>query len=107
MRRSSLLSIMTLLASLPALSSASAFDGPVSGHPTDPANAEAIVAHIFEVSDLDADGSLSSDEYAQAGLDEFGLSFEACDRDADGALTSQEFLDLYRQHHPTESALDV
>ena len=107
MRRTGPLSLTILIASFAAPSSALAYGDRVAERQADPGDAEAIVAHLFEVSDLDEDGALSSDEYARAGLDQFGLSFEACDRDADGALTSQEFLELYRQHHPTEPALDV
>ena len=73
----------------------------------EPEDGAAIVAHLFEVSDLDEDGILSSDEYDEAGLADFGLSFEACDRDADGVLTSEEYLELYRQHHPAHPGLDV
>ncbi len=94
--------ITTLIASFAAVPVAFAYDDQA-----DPGDGAAIVEHIFAVSDLDADGALSSEEYETAGLAEFGLSFEACDRDANGELTSQEFLDVYRQHHPSEPGLDV
>lgn len=95
-------SITFLLTFLIAAPGAGAFDDQA-----DPEDSVAIVTHIFEVSDLDADGSLSSDEYSAAGLDAFGLGFEACDGDANGELTSEEFLDLYRQHHRSAPELEV
>lgn len=66
------------------------------GHP----DAHAIVGHIFEVADADQDGFLSPDEYADAGLEQFGSSFADCDADQDGRLTSSEYLEFYDRHHP-------
>ena len=94
--------ITFLITSLIAAPGAVAYDDQA-----DPGDGAAVVAHIFEVSDLDSDGSLTSEEYTEAGLDAFGLSFEACDGDANGELTSEEFLDLYRKHHPSVPGLDV
>ena len=68
---------------------------------------EAIVDHVFEVADSDQDGTLSSAEYDEAGLAEFGLDFAACDADADGELTQGEYLEIYRLHHSSHGESEV
>ena len=60
---------------------------------------EGVVEHIFDVADTNEDGALSADEYAEAELFDFGLTFEQCDTNQDGSLTSGEYLDLYNAHH--------
>jgi Ca2+-binding EF-hand superfamily protein len=60
---------------------------------------EAIVEHIFDVADLDEDGVLYIDEFEDARLAEYGLSFEQCDTNQDGVLALDEYLDLYNAHH--------
>jgi hypothetical protein len=40
------------------------------------ADAASIAAHIFDMSDADADGYLSPDEFADAGLEQYGVSFD-------------------------------
>lgn len=60
---------------------------------------EAVVEHIFDVADSNEDGALSADEYADAQLADFGLTFEQCDTNQDGSLASSEYLDLYNAHH--------
>ncbi|MGB0621811.1 MAG: hypothetical protein ACPGVZ_20285 [Myxococcota bacterium] len=60
---------------------------------------EEIVAHIFEMADLDGSGSLDADEYEEAGLAKYGVSFADCDADEDGETSLREYLDLYRRHH--------
>lgn len=78
------------LAFLLTASAASAMGG--AGH-------EEIVAHIFEMADLDGSGSLDSNEYEEAGLAKYGVSFADCDADEDGETSLREYLDLYRRHH--------
>ena len=78
------------LAFLLGASAASAMGG--AGH-------EEIVAHIFEMADLDGSGSLDADEYEEAGLAKYGVSFADCDADEDGETSLREYLDLYRRHH--------
>ena len=62
-------------------------------------DAQAVVRHIFEVSDTDDSGALSPEEYAAAGLERFGVTFEDCDADGDGETTFAEYLALYDRHH--------
>jgi hypothetical protein len=61
-----------------------------------------VVAHVFESSDMDADGTLTRDEYSAAGLHEFGVTFDECDRDADDRISVQEYRAIYDLHHPGE-----
>ena len=58
-----------------------------------------VVEHIFNVADTNEDGALSDDEYADAQLSDFGLTFEQCDTNQDGRLSPGEYLDLYNAHH--------
>ena len=69
-----------------------------SGH--DPAF---IVAHIFEMSDLDGNGVIDVDEFAKAGMKRFGAPFESYDENADDEISRDEFAALYERHHPTPS----
>lgn len=59
-----------------------------------------IVAHLFELADADGSGALDADEYEQADLSAYGVSFEDCDGNADGETTLEEYLELYDRHHP-------
>ncbi len=86
-----------LVASLIAMLAVCAF--PLSGFAEDSFNGEAVVEHIFDVADTNEDGALSADEYADAQLSDFGLTFEQCDTNQDGSLASGEYLDLYNAHH--------
>jgi len=61
---------------------------------------EAVVEHIFDVADTNEDGTLSDDEYTDARLSEYGLTFDQCDTNQDGGLAFDEYLDLYNAHHP-------
>ena len=73
---------------------------PVVALAEDTMDGEAIVEHIFDVADLNEDGVLDIDEYENARLGEYGLSFEECDTNQDGVLELDEYLDLYIAHHP-------
>jgi len=63
-------------------------------------DAGGIAAHIFDMSDSDADGFLSPDEFANAGLERYGMSFEDYDVNGDGAASVDEYFDLFDAHHP-------
>ena len=76
---------------------------PDGGH----VDGEAVVEHLFAKADADGDGVLSSGEYADAGLAEFGLAFGACDADSDGRLTPGEYLEIYRVHHPSGDEIEI
>ena len=63
-------------------------------------DANFVVNHIFEAADGNADGALTAEEYAAAGLERYGVSFEQTDADGDGATTLEEYRALYDRHHP-------
>lgn len=86
-----LLACTGLLAPLPALA------GDCGG----PRDALAVVAHIFEKADSDADGLLTPAEYEAAGLERFGIAFEDSDLDSDGVTSLDEYTTLYEMHHPS------
>ena len=64
-----------------------------------------IAAHIFDMSDSDADGYLSPDEFANAGLERYGMSFEDYDANGDGETSVDEYFDLFDAHHPPTEAI--
>lgn len=66
-----------------------------------------IARHIFEAADTDGDGALTPEEYADAGLAGFGVTFEDSDADSDGRLTAGEFMQLYLEHHPSDDGIDI
>ena len=70
-------------------------------------DATAVVEHIFDVADQDGDGVLSDAEYADAGLEQFGLTFDDCDANGDGYTSLDEYLALYRAHHPAHDERDA
>jgi len=86
-------SIPVLAASVAALAAAPA----MAGCSDDP---HAAVERIFAMADQDGNGALSPAEYAEAGLERYGVSFEATDMDADGETTLTEYLVLFDVHHP-------
>lgn len=59
----------------------------------------AVVEHIFDVADADGSGTLSEAEYAEAGLERFGVSFADSDLDGNGETSLTEYLALYDRHH--------
>jgi hypothetical protein len=62
-----------------------------------------VVTHIFQTSDTDGSGTLSPEEFEQAGLARYGVSFDAYDTDGDGQTSLDEYHALYDAHHPAES----
>ncbi len=87
---------LTLLASLAAAALAWTAG---SAFAIDPHDATSVVAHIFDAADADGDGAVTAEEYTEAGLERFGVSFEACDADGDGLMTMGEYLAFYEMHH--------
>jgi hypothetical protein len=69
------------------------------------AEAASIAAHIFDMSDADADGHLSLDEFANAGLERYGMSFDDYDANSDGQASVDEYFDLFDAHHPPADAI--
>jgi len=65
-----------------------------------------VVQHIFDVSDQDQDGALSLEEYDEAGLERYGVTFEQTDADGDGKTSLAEYLELYEAHHPPADPAD-
>lgn len=61
-----------------------------------------VVTHIFETSDADGNGTLSPEEFEQAGLARYGVSFDAYDTDGDGQTSLDEYHEIYDAHHPAE-----
>lgn len=70
-------------------------------------DASDVATHIFDASDTDANGALSAEEYANAGLERYGVSFEAFDANADGETSLDEYLDLFEQHHPPTDGIEI
>jgi hypothetical protein len=65
-----------------------------------------VVTHIFEASDTDASGTLSPEEYADAGLERFGVPFDEYDANGDGEASLDEYVELYEWHHLGEDELE-
>ena len=63
-------------------------------------DALAIAEHIFAMTDIDKDGSMSLQEYSDAGLDQYGVSFEDFDLDEDEGITLAEYRSLFLKLHP-------
>jgi len=59
-----------------------------------------VASHIFDVSDTDRSGTLSRQEYLEAGLERYGVSFEEYDANGDGEASFDEYLDVYDRYHP-------
>ena len=58
-----------------------------------------VVAHVIDMADSDEDGALAPEEYAEAALESYGVTFSECDVNADGFVTEREYRDLYMIHH--------
>lgn len=63
---------------------------------------DSVVQHIFDMADEDRDGALTREEYEEAGLERYGVSFEETDANADGVTSMAEYLELYQRHHPAD-----
>ncbi|MDJ0852502.1 MAG: hypothetical protein QNK04_29370 [Myxococcota bacterium] len=66
-----------------------------------------VVEHIFDVADQDQSQTLSSEEYAAAGLERYGVSFEETDANGDGETSLDEYLELYERHHPGDARVGI
>jgi hypothetical protein len=66
-----------------------------------------VVEHIFEMSDADASGALSPEEFAEAGLERYGVPFEDYDADADGQASRDEYHAVYDRHHPGHGGHEI
>ncbi len=66
-----------------------------------------VVEHIFDVADQDQSGTLTSVEYAEAGLERYGVSFDESDTDGNGETSLEEYLELYERHHPGEDQAGI
>ena len=64
-----------------------------------------VAAHIFDMSDANEDGLLSPDEFADAGLERYGVPFDDFDVNGDGATSFDEYLDLFEYHHPPQDVI--
>ena len=63
-------------------------------------DALAIAEHIFTKTDVNNDGSLTLEEYVDAGLDQYGASFEDFDMDDNKTITLAEYRALFLRFHP-------
>jgi hypothetical protein len=90
-----------VLATITAITMALASGGVAAGGLGD---ARAVVTHIFEMADGDADGTLTPAEYDEAGLARYGVSFEQCDGNADGEMSVDEYIETYERFHPADAA---
>ena len=80
---------------------------PVPATAGDGCGAFPVVQHIFDAADQDHDGVLTPEEYADADLARYGVSFEETDANGDGVTSMEEYLDLYARHHaPAETPDD-
>lgn len=64
------------------------------------ADASGIAAHIFDMSDSNADGFLTRAEFSESRLERYGISFDEYDANRDGQASVDEYFDLFELHHP-------
>ena len=62
--------------------------------------------HLFETTDADGSGTISPEEFADAGLERYGLGFDAYDTDGDGEASLDEYLELFDRTHPVEDQIE-
>jgi Ca2+-binding EF-hand superfamily protein len=65
-----------------------------------------VVTHIFETSDRDGSGTLSPEEFEQAGLARYGVSFGAYDTNGDGEASLDEYREIYDRYHLAEGEIE-
>jgi hypothetical protein len=59
-----------------------------------------VAGHLFDMSDTNADGVLSPEEFDAAGLERYGVTFSEFDADGNGETSVDEYFDLFEFHHP-------
>jgi len=64
------------------------------------ADASGIAAHIFDMSDSNADGFLTQAEFSDSRLERYGIPFDEYDANRDGEASVDEYFDLFELHHP-------
>ena len=64
-----------------------------------------VAAHIFDMSDTNEDGFLSLVEFADAGLERYGVTFDEFDVNGDGETSVDEYFDLFEYHHPPKEMI--
>ena len=69
------------------------------------ADPSSIAAHIFDMSDSNADGFLTPTEFADSGLERYGIPFDEYDANGDGEASADEYLDLFDIHHPPQGVI--
>lgn len=89
-RTSAIVAIFAALSMAGVAATAQAFD----------ADARETVRSLFRSADRDRDGSLSEEEYLDAELDRYGVSFDRSDANGDGGTTLAEYVALFERHHP-------
>ncbi|MDJ0869189.1 MAG: calcium-binding protein [Myxococcota bacterium] len=65
-----------------------------------------VVAHIFDASDTDGSGTLSAAEYAEAGLERYGVPFSEYDANGDGEASLDEYLDTFDRYHAASEGVE-
>lgn len=58
------------------------------------------VEQLFRQADANDDGALSPQEFEEARLGDFGVSFESFDANSDGRTTMGEYFALFDRFHP-------
>ena len=61
---------------------------------------ESFATGLFEQMDLNHDGILTSEEYAQTGGGGFPVDYELLDLNGDGVVAKSEYLLAVRKFHP-------
>lgn len=95
-RRGALASASSLLAFVAALS----IGGATATARAFEEDARAKVRDLFQSADRDRNGSLSEEEYLDAELNRYGVSFDRSDANGDGSTTLAEYVALFERHHP-------
>jgi hypothetical protein len=64
-----------------------------------------VVSHVFDTADTDDSGTLSRQEYADAGFERYGVPFDEYDVNGDGETSLEEYLETFDRVHPAEGEL--